>query len=504
MESLRKAWPAVASALLLAAALPPLNLGLLAFVALVPWLTSLRQATGWGSFRSGYFFGVVFLLCQMSWLQPLVQRWTDSFGLSLVPVILAPLIGGFYFSLFAWLARYCWLRRWSWMIPVVWAGVEVFRSYCPGLAFPWGLLATPLWPFPALLQLGWLGTVFLTSAWLALINVFVSRMVAGESFMAARTQLYACIVLAVFSVMRYQEPLPGQKTPISVGQLGLDLAFGDKAHLAALIGPTVERLQETASLGRTRLLVLPEGLVRGATGIPPEIPFQIRPGVPILFGGQRGAAPTYQSAFAYDGAWSYADKTRLVVFGEYVPGRDYLPFLTEFRLPTGDLTPGEKVSALEVGGLKVGPLLCFEGLFPDVALAQARNQVQLLAVMALDDWYFGTQAPEQLMTAAVFRAIETGLPVVRSAPLGYSVAVNAKGEILAQAPLRESVAMRVEVPVPNGPGAFAGVWVFLYAAPLASFVVFLEAIRDRKRQPVEFVPAEGPSTKKGKPKRRKQ
>src|SRR5687768_3915863 len=186
MAFLVRAWPALLSAALMLAAFPPFNLSLLVFVALAPWFVSLRKTTGWGAFRSGYVFGFVFLLVSMSWLQPLAYRWTGSMALSLVPAILAPLIGGFYFSLLAWLIRYCWLRNWPWMIPIVWSGVEVFRSYCPGLAFPWGLLGTPLWSLPALIQLAWFGTIFLVSGWVALGNVFVAQLLSGEKFLAVR------------------------------------------------------------------------------------------------------------------------------------------------------------------------------------------------------------------------------------------------------------------------------------------------------------------------------
>jgi len=481
MASLVRAWPALLSAALMFAAFPPFNLSLLVFVALAPWFVSLRKTTGWGAFRSGYIFGFVFLAFAMSWLQPLAFRWTGVTALSLVPAILAPLIGGFYFSLLAWLIRYCWLRNWPWMIPVVWSGIEVFRSYCPGLAFPWGLLGTPLWSFPALIQLAWFGTIYLVSGWLAVSNVFVAQLLAGEKFLVVRYYVIAFAFLTFLSISRFSNKPIGAKTAITVGQLGLDLAFGDKEETQRKLGPTVEQLHAAAGLQGSQLLVLPEGLLRGNTGFPPRVPFSVQGGPPMLFGGQRGAGPTYQSAFAYDGAWKYADKTRLVVFGEYVPGRDYMPFLTEFKLPTGDLTPGEKVSSVEVGGIRVGPLLCFEGLFPDVAIAQARNDVQLLAIMSLDDWYFGTSAPEQLMTAAVFRAVETGVPVVRAAPLGYSMACQANGEVVAMAPLGKTVPLRVELTLPAHPDAFGGVSVYMIAAPVLSVLLFGLAVYDRWR-----------------------
>jgi apolipoprotein N-acyltransferase len=153
MASLARAWPAALSALLAALAFPPLNLGLLVFIALAPWFLSLREATGKGAVRSGLLFGFLFMGFQMHWLQPMVQRWTGSFGLSLVPPFLAALATMIFFGMAAWLIRVCWQRNWPILIPLVWAGMESVRAYCPGLSFPWAHLGTPLWPSPSLTQL---------------------------------------------------------------------------------------------------------------------------------------------------------------------------------------------------------------------------------------------------------------------------------------------------------------------------------------------------------------
>ena len=484
MASLVRAWPIAASALLMLAAFPPFNLGLLVFVALVPWVISLQKATGWGSVRSGFLFGILYMLGQMTWLQPLTVRWTGSDALSLLPLVLAPLVTAPFFAILGWLMRECWRREWPWLIPVVWAGVEVLRSYTPGLAFPWGLASTPLYPYPILIQWAAIGSVFLVSSFVLLANVLVALLVMGKGFMAVRSYGIALVVMIAFTVLRYSNPLPGTKTPITIGQLGIDLAFGNKDEIRQRLGPTIELFRGAALANKSKLLVLPEGLIKAGDAMPPPVPFGVQGNVNLIFGGQRGTGPYYQSAFAYDGEWKVVDKTRLVVFGEYVPAREYLPFLDAFRLPAGDLSPGEKVSAVKVGDLEVGPLLCFEALFPDVALAQARKGAQILAVMALDDWYFGTQAPEQLMSASVFRAVETGLPVVRSAPLGYSVAIESNGDIVAQAPLGQSQPMNVELTVPAAANPFPTAGYYRILAPAICFALALAAVvrREQKKQ----------------------
>jgi apolipoprotein N-acyltransferase len=417
-SSITKAWPIATSVVLLLAAFPPTNLVFLVFVALAPWIVSLKGATNWGAFRSGYLFGLLFMLGQMAWLQSLTNHWVHNFGLSLVPWLLSALIAGFYFAAAGWLIRLCWNQNRPWLIPLAWAGIEVFRSFVPGLAFPWGLAATPLWPMPILIQTAFYGTIYFVSAWVVLGNVAFALMLTGRRYQGLRNYVTVWVVLLALSLVRYSDVPQGRKTTVAVGQPGVDMAFGDPQLRQASLERNLKALVTTAAERKVELLVLPEGLTQASGVMPPDVPFEIPKGLNVLFGGQRGTGPVYQSAFAYDGKWRYADKMRLVVFGEYVPGRNWIPFLSKFDLPEGDLTPSSKVSAIEVGDLRVGPLLCFEGLFADIAQRQVENGAQLLAVMSVDDWYVGTAAPAQLKCAAVWRAVETGLPVVRSATRG--------------------------------------------------------------------------------------
>jgi len=182
-----------------------------------------------------------------------------------------------------------------------------------------------------------------------------------------------------------------------------------------------------------------------------------------VFGGKRSDEDkTYQTAFGYDGAWSFADKTRLVVFGEYVPFRD-LPLLSNFHLPAGDLSPAKQLSVLKVNGITIGPLLCFEGVFPDLPEREGRMGAQLLVQMSIDDWYERTFAWEQLWQSSIWRSIESGLPLVRVGGRGQSLATDARGNVIAMVPEGKMVADRVELNIPASSDAFpyrmAFVWL---------------------------------------------
>jgi apolipoprotein N-acyltransferase len=440
---------------LVLAAFPPLNLALLVFVGLVPLLLALMKSSPRRAIALGYVFGLVYMLAQMFWLQALVVRWTNDVALSFLPWILAGLIGAWYFALFGWLANRCFRAGMPWMVPLVWAGIEVFRSYIPGLAFPWALLSDPLWRATALIQTAYFGSIYVVSAWCALASLIVAFWIEREKWKVVRPYATAFLLTTALSFARYGTPLPDKKMKVTVGQPGVDMAFGDADKREEDLGVAVHHLMQVAIRTNSSLLVLPEGLADASDGLPPNAPFAITDQVPVLFGGKRGKNPPYQSAFSYDGEkWQYADKTRLVVFGEYVPGRNWIPFLSAFHLPSGDLVAGEKLGVVDIRGTKVGPLICFEGLFPDLAYRQALNGAQMLAILSIDDWYMGTSAPEQLKSEAVWRAVETGLPLVRSASLGYSLAVDGHGRVLSEAPIGKTIALYAEVPLPDRASPF--------------------------------------------------
>jgi len=471
MARVVRAWPCLASAALLCLAFPPFNLGLIAFVALAPWLVSLQGISGKAGFRSGWTFGFLFLLGQFLFLFSFVSRWTGSVGLALVPYLLASAIGGLYFGLAGGLISRCWEKRAIWAIPLVWAGVEVFRSYLPGLAFPYGLIGIPLWTFPQVIQTAFYGSVFFVSAWVVLANVVAALYLARQGpWSTIRNYVGIFVLVLVASLVRYQAPVSAVTKAVTIGQPGTDLAFGNREANDARLRTAVPEFFAAARARGSSLLVLPEGISGNDGAFPPHPVFSVDGKVPVLFGGQRQDGGQHQTAFGFDGKWSYADKTRLVIFGEYVPLREQLPFLASaFQIPGGDLVPGDSVQSLSLGELKVGPVLCFEALFPNVSYQQARNGAQLLAVMSVDDWYMGTAAPEYLKVNSIWRAVETGLPVVRAASQGYSLAVGPRGDVLAAIPLGECRAVTVGVPVADG-APFAGFYAFP-ALALLSLVV---------------------------------
>ena len=470
LELARKSLPTVGSAVMLCLAFPPANVSLLVLVALAPWLAHLRDTDARGAKRSGYLFGVVFFGYQMSWLVPFVGKWTGSYLLALVPWVLATAFAGLYFMLAGWFVHRCWVSRKPWAIPLVWAGVEGFRSYIVGLAFPWGIVGFPLWKYPGYVQHAAWGTIFLVSATVVLLNVVIASFIwpAKEEKLriSGRASAHYLIIVVAFillSLLRFSSSQAGELRTYTVGQPGVDLAFGDELTREKDVQIAIDSILANALVQGSQTVVFPEGYGGSGSSLPPIGPFKEEPPVPVLFGGFHVEGDeTYQSAFAYDNEWKVANKTRLVVFGEFVPLRDYLPFLQSFDLPSGDLTEADELTTLEIDGIRTGAMLCFEGVFPDLAERHSRNGAQVLTVMAIDDWYTGTLAHDQLWMSSVWRSIESGLPLLRSASTGKSLWTDQRGRLMDIAEEGKLTTLRAEVVVPPQSDAFPNRFAFVW------------------------------------------
>ena len=459
LDQARKALPIVGSVVLLSLAFPPANVSLLVLVALAPWFASLRDTDGKGAKKSGYLFGLLYFLFQMFWLVPFVGKWTGNYLLACVPWIAAASIAGLYYLWAGWLVNRCWQMRAHWAIPLVWAGVEAMRSYIIGVAFPWGIVANPLaMPFPMAVQHAAFGTIFFVSATVVLVNVLIASFIwpskDPKRQIPARTALQYVALLAmllVVSIIRFNSPQSGTTRVYTIAQTGVDQAFSNPETKEQRLKTAVDVIMAFAATQGSQTVVFPEGTGDRSPSLPPESPIETTPERSVIFGGNRvEGEDIFQTAYAYDGEWSFANKTRLVIFGEYVPFRNQLSFLKGFDLPSGDLTPGKELKTLDVDGVKTGALLCFEGMFPDLAERHCRNGAQVLVQMSIDDWYAHTWAHEQLTQSSLWRSIESGLPLLRSASMGTTLVTDSRGRITRPIPkFGDTTAVRAEVVVPE-------------------------------------------------------
>jgi apolipoprotein N-acyltransferase len=130
-------------------------------------------------------------------------------------------------------------------------------------------------------------------------------------------------------------------------------------------------------------------------------------------------------------------KTRLVPFGEYIPFRQQLGWLTKVsRAAASNMIPGTGAHLLQATDragrpLPVGVLVCFESAFPDMSRVDTDKGAQLIVYQSATSTFQGTWGPDQHASLAAVRAAETGRPAVQAALTGDTVAFDARGRQLA-------------------------------------------------------------------------
>ncbi|MFB9837093.1 apolipoprotein N-acyltransferase, partial [Actinoallomurus acaciae] len=147
-----------------------------------------------------------------------------------------------------------------------------------------------------------------------------------------------------------------------------------------------------------------------------------------------------------DGERARYVKNRLVPFGEYIPLRTTLGWLTHIsKAAKQDRVPGTGVVMMHAGLVSFGPLICFESTFPDLARTVVNRGARVLVYESATSTFQNSWAPPQHASLGAVRAAETGRPAVQAALTGVSAAFDERGRRIAwmDTPRRGSVVVEV-------------------------------------------------------------
>ncbi len=485
-------------AALLAGALPVLafpapDLEFLAWFGLVSGLLLLRAApSGREAAVRGWWFGAGYLLAALYWLTPNLGP-----GLLLVVIVLGAPWAGVGYGAWRLLrgqglpaavsGRFRALREVLSVpgpsarqalaalvvLPSAWVVIDWIRSW-QGIGGPWAVYGASQWQHPIVLALASVGGIWLVSFALVAANTgFVialtsasrigrSAGIAGAGLAIAAGPLAFSLTAAEFSAppsghLRLALVQPGltdgpaarlaaesaitrnlaSAGPQGAGQHGAGgadlIVWGessvgydidtDKAVLARLV-----RLSDRTG---TQLLVSQDALS----------PSGVKSKVAVLI-GRRGIEGTYV-------------KTRLVPFGEYIPFRSLLGWLTSIsRAASQNMIAGNGAHVLHAvlpdgRPLTFGPLICFESSFPDMSAVDANRGAQVLIYQTSDSTFQGSWALAQHASLAAVRAAETGRPAVQAALTGDSAAFDSRGRLLGWLGSAERGVLRVRLALPD-------------------------------------------------------
>jgi apolipoprotein N-acyltransferase len=453
---------------------PAPSLSYLAWFALVPAMVLFtRAATTREAVARGWWFGAGYLIAMLYWMAPEIGP-----GLVLLGAVM-----GWMWSPFAVAVHKLLRPGAAWwrlavafiVVPSCWLIPEWIRSY-QGLGGPWDLYGASQWQHPAVLALAAVGGVWLVSVALLMANVALTAglgalrpawlLPAGEAAAAtaagtlAHRLPRATAGLLAFVAAAGSGPLAFALTPPfpTTRQIAVTLVQAGVVANPTQRTDASETLTADLSKNGTISQASPDLIVWGESSIPDDL---------------TGTSPADQALLQRLEALSKEDdaeiladqdttppgkghekwavlvnpsgvqgtyvKTRLVPFGEYIPFRQELSWLTSIsNAASSNMVPGPGAHTLTITSpsgktkpVTVGVLICFESAFPDMSRVETNQGAELIVYQSETSTFQGTWGPDQHASLAAIRAAETGRPTVQAALTGDTVAFDARGRQLA-------------------------------------------------------------------------
>ena len=462
------------SGLLLAASFPLLDWSFVAWFALVPLFLVMSKRP----FLNGYVAGFSFFAAALYWLNIVMVTYGQlPWALSIIAYLLLVSYLAFYFALPIWLAeRFRQRRAISPFItlPVLWVGFEFLRGILL-TGFPWTLIGYSQHANLIFIQSADLVGVYGIGALILFANAVFANLIRAAwrldfSLVSKRALIVFVLFFAVncgYGVWRLGGDLDRIDSPLRVSLIQGNIEQSVKWDPAYQLS-TINRylsLSKNAVQDGAQLLIWPESATPFYLQDPSPLSQRVR-----QFVSQSGrhlltGSPAYEyqpkgvrylnSSFLLSPEGNLlgrSDKVHLVPFGEYVPLSRFLPFVNKLVTGIGDFSPGS-VEPIKMPEGNLGILVCYEGIFPELARQYVKAGSGLLVNVTNDAWFGHSSAPYQHLSMARFRAIENRRWLVRAANTGVSAVIAPSGEIVSSSSLfqpdvvTENISFRSELSI---------------------------------------------------------
>jgi apolipoprotein N-acyltransferase len=452
-----------------------------------------------GGLWSGLVLGLVFLLPLLSWTGVYVGSF-PWLALGIFEALYLALLGGA-------LALTSRLPGWPVWAAALWVADEALRSNVPFGGFPWGRLAFSQaeGPFTALAAYGGAPLVsfavaltgtLLAAAALALRRTWSATRIADADQAPVRRVAARGAALSVAGVLAV--PLVGGLAWLPLA--GPSLSAGGPTRTVAVVQGNVPRAgldfnaQRRAVLDNhvSQTMRLAGSVRSGDTGQPdlviwPENSSDIDPyrnedaarqisraaqaiGAPILVGAvvEGPGNELSNTGIVWDPVTGPGDsyvKRHPVPLAEYVPYRSFFRFFSDkVDLVRRDFTQGTAVGTLDIGGARIGDVICFEVAYDSLVADVVGAGAGMIVVQTNNATFGFTDESAQQLAMSRLRAVEYGRTVVVAATSGISAVIAPDGSVARRSELFtpdvfiEQIAQRQQQTMAERLGAGPG-WV---------------------------------------------
>jgi len=486
---------ATLGAVLMALAFPKTNAAILAPIGAAGLFWAWFGISPKRAFWLGWLAGTVFFSIAYSWFGETAGALIAPFGFVMT---LGPAIGDAFFGfalpgvLVAILARSLTSRHRvaRAFVPLgaaaIFAFAEWFRSEGLGpISVPFASLgytqvASPLAPVAAFA--GTYGITFL----LCVLGAYAAYAIAmravrgsGVDAGAALLGVMLCVALAWAFWPARSLASAAYRVAAVQGNIPQRVKFTPAAFNEALsIYPSLTLL---AAATHPALIVWPETVIGTELNHSPALQAQFarlarRTHSELVVGSltyENGADYNVLYFFRPDGGLdSIYRKRALVPFAEHLPFKPLFSWIPWTR-EASDFHEGTSSGIVSAGGVRFGPIICWESAFSGLAVGDVRDGAEALLIATDDAWFGTTAGPYQHAQIAQMRALETGRWVVRAASTGISGVIAPDGRYTRRSSLDERTIVESQIGPPQdtvydalGPGAVAAGLAALYVIAL--------------------------------------
>lgn len=506
----------VASGLLLGLSFPPFHFGWLAYVALVPFLFAVSEASDYRQvLKLSYFCFLVFNVIVIYW----IGGWTNEADPFLMIAGAALVLCHPFFFVVPMLV-YHFLRKKLGRIsialfPFIYLSFEHFHSVTE-VAFPWLTLGYSQSYNLADIQIATYTGVLGLSLQILLVNslIYNALFLWMNKSRNARYTILGSLIAAVGLIV-----LPETYGNLVLRQAGKDQNL--ETVKAAIIQPNIDPYEkwngnqteileryekETQALLKNKplLVVWPETAIPFYILLPQFTYYRhslqlfldsskisLLTGLPLAryYTDSNDAKPSshyddflHQYYDTFNGAALFEPNSKnfqtygkivLVPFGERIPYADEVPFLIKplnWGVGISNWARGKDTTVFKLrNGTTFSAVICYESVFGNYVRQFVERGAEFLVIITNDGWYGKSSGPYQHAQYAVIRAVENRRSIVRAANTGISEFIDPYGRFIGdQTRLGEATTLAEDIPICNQATFYS--WNGDWLANIAEFV----------------------------------
>ena len=416
--------------------------------------------TGWW-FGFGHFVAGLYWISYSLLIEPEKFAWMIPFAVSLIPAILAIYVGLTALITYSLSSKISGWRRII-IFCCIWVIAEMLRAKL-FTGFPWNLIGYSLDFSDNLIQIASIFGIYGLS-FLAILAGTAPALLLKPETRNKSSKIFILLVIILIAItyiygqQRISDKKPEKSFQILLVQPNISQRLKWVPELEKANVEKILKLTRESVMPDVDLIIWPEAAMPFRLEAEPLLKKRIASLIPkgsyLLLGAVRADESTsppriWNSAQIMDSEGDIQaiyDKHHLVPFGEFVPLRSIFPFINKITPGSMDFSKGHGPDTLKVRNLpSISPLICYEDIFPS-EVANYYDHSEILINITNDGWFGDSTGPYQHFEMARIRAVEEGIPMIRSANTGISGIMDAYGSIIYKTSLNTEVTSIIEVP----------------------------------------------------------